>query len=178
MDTKEGNAMPGILVVAIGLLVMAAGLLSPHGVLAALARWFVPGALLVYYLRARRILLRPASSEIFPVIASVLLSVIPEAWTRQLLPQGAPGLGLGGLTVWTEFAAAFSVGAVLLLEGMRPELLLPGWAVLRWGAAPSGFRKGANHSKRECGSSPTGTSASLATSEEASPRPSTGENVD
>lgn len=84
---RERGAMPGIMVAVLGVLVMLSGSLSQQGLLADFVRFFLPGAILVYYLRARRILLRPASSEIFPVLLAVILSVFTDALDNQMLTR-------------------------------------------------------------------------------------------
>lgn len=152
--------MPGIMVVVLGVLVMLAGLLSHQVFLTDFALFFVPGAILVYYLRARRILLRPASSEIFPVLIAVLLSVWTDALNNQMLTRLAHHPSLWDPTALTVFSSLFALGGILLLEGMLPEVLpkswalrpgpavvlatvlsavaaITGWAVLRWWALPT-----------------------------------------
>jgi hypothetical protein len=120
-------------IIALAGVVMFAAVLSREPLFLGFAVFFVPGGVLVYYLRDRGVFKKTAS-PMFLMLLSVAVSFIVSGLNSQLI---TPGVTLG--TERQDFlivglSLAWTGGLVLLVEFMLPHTIPDAWALKPWAA--------------------------------------------
>lgn len=121
--------MRSLAVVALGGLAMVAAILSHQIFLLGFAVFFVPGGVLVYYLRERELFLHKTSGTMFSVLLSFVVSFVVSGLNSEIITPTATLGTQSQQFLIAGLSLSFTAGMVLLLELMAPDTLPASWGV-------------------------------------------------